>query len=59
MKKREHGTVEPDTRNYVAKHARCFNKAAKFEDRKKALKRGKVKHKGISPYQDVALAAAA
>ena len=32
--------------NFVAKHARTFNKAAKHVDRKKALKRGtKPKHK--------------
>lgn len=33
-------------RNLVAKHARKFNKAAKHKDRKKAVKRGYVKHKG-------------
>jgi hypothetical protein len=33
-------------RNLVAKHARKFNLAHKFEDRKRAQKRGKVKHKG-------------
>ena len=32
-------------RNWVAKHCRTFNKAATFKDRKKALKRGVVKHK--------------
>lgn len=32
-----------DTRNLVAKHARSYNTAVRFEDRKKALKRGKVK----------------
>ena len=32
--------------NPVARHARKFNLAHTFEDRKKALKRGKVKHKG-------------
>lgn len=31
--------------NPVAKHARTFNKSEVFEDRKKAMKRGKVKHK--------------
>jgi hypothetical protein len=38
-----------DTRranNLVAKHARMFNLAHTFEDRKQAQKRGKVKHKG-------------
>lgn len=50
---------EKEARNYVAKHAMTFNKAARFEDRKKAMKRGKVKHKGASPYQAVAFAAAA
>ena len=32
-------------RNPVAKHARSFNKSAVFRDRKKAAKRGYVKHK--------------
>ena len=32
--------------NPVAKHARKFNKAAVMVDRKKAVKRGKRKHKG-------------
>jgi hypothetical protein len=31
--------------NYVAKNARKFNKAAIHKDRKKAEKRGEVKHK--------------
>lgn len=31
--------------NLVAKHARTFNKSDVFEDQKKALKKGKVKHK--------------
>ncbi len=31
--------------NFVAKHARKYNKAAVFKDRKKALKRGARKHK--------------
>ncbi|GAB0154370.1 hypothetical protein [Marinobacterium sp. BA1] len=48
-----------DTRNLVAKHARTYNTAARFEDRKKALKRGKVKHKGTIPYQDAVVSAAA
>ena len=34
------------TRNLVAKHARTFNKAGPHADRKKAARRGKVKHKG-------------
>lgn len=34
------------TRNPVAKHARKFNKAAVHTDRKKAQKKGYVKHKG-------------
>lgn len=33
------------TNNLVAKHARKFNKAAVMIDRKKAAKRGAVKHK--------------
>ena len=33
-------------RNLVAKHARQFNLAHTFEDRKQAQKRGKIKHKG-------------
>ena len=32
-------------RNWVAKHCRTYNKAATHMDRKKALKRGAVKHK--------------
>jgi hypothetical protein len=32
-------------KNLVAKHARQFNKAAVHVDRKKASKRGAVKHK--------------
>lgn len=36
--------------NYVAKHANKFNKAAVMIDRKKAEKRGKVKHKGREAY---------
>ena len=32
-------------RNWVAKHAHLCNKAATHRDRKKALKRGVVKHK--------------
>lgn len=32
-------------RNYVAKHARQFNKAAVFTDRKRAAKKGYSKHK--------------
>ena len=48
-----------EPRNYVAKNARAFNKSATFEDRKKALKKGKVKHKGQSSYQDVTAAVAA
>jgi hypothetical protein len=32
--------------NPVAKNARKFNKAAVHVDRKKAVKRGKVKHRG-------------
>jgi len=33
-------------RNLVAKHARKFNKAAVHVDRKKAARKGKLKHKG-------------
>lgn len=36
-------------RNYVAKNARKFNKAAVHKDRKKAQKKGDRKHKGL-PY---------
>lgn len=35
----------PEINNLVAKHAREFNKAAVFKDRKKELKKGKTKHK--------------
>ena len=31
--------------NLVAKHARAFNKAHTFKDRKKAAKKGHTKHK--------------
>jgi hypothetical protein len=34
------------TRNYVAKHARTFNKASVMADRKKRAARGYRKHKG-------------
>ena len=33
------------TNSLVAKHARSFNKAHVMADRKKAMKRGAVKHK--------------
>lgn len=36
--------------NTVAKHAHKFNHAKVYEDRKKAIKRGKRKHKN-QPYQ--------
>jgi hypothetical protein len=36
----------PKARNFVAKHARSFNKAAVMTDRKKESKAGKEKHKG-------------
>jgi hypothetical protein len=36
------------TRNTVAKHARTFNQARTFTDRKKAVKRGYTKHKEIN-----------
>jgi hypothetical protein len=32
-------------RNYVAKHAKQFNKAAVFADRKRAVKKGYSKHR--------------
>ncbi|MFP8965237.1 hypothetical protein ACKC9G_01465 [Pokkaliibacter sp. CJK22405] len=38
-------------RNWVAKHAGDFCQARTFEDRKKADKRGKQKHKG-QPWPD-------
>lgn len=34
-----------NTRNLVAKHARTFNKATVQRDRKKDMKRGRIKHK--------------
>lgn len=40
---REAAIAQP---NFVAKHARQFNKAAVFVDRKKASKKGAIKHKG-------------
>lgn len=33
--------------NLVAKHARTFNKSAKFTDRKKRNKKGYTKHKKL------------
>jgi hypothetical protein len=52
-------TQKTDARNLVAKHARTYNTAVRFEDRKKALRRGKVKHKGTIPYEDAVVCAAA
>lgn len=43
MKKRD---KRERVNNLVAKHARKFNKAAVHIDRKKASKRGHIKHKG-------------
>lgn len=40
---REAANAQP---NFVAKHAQQFNKAAVFVDRKKAAKKGAIKHKG-------------
>jgi len=40
------------TNNPVAKHAKTFNKAHVMKDRKKAMKRGAVKHKGKA-YEEV------
>jgi hypothetical protein len=39
------GEYEMKARNLVSKHARSFNKSAVMKDRKKAAKRGVVKHK--------------
>jgi excinuclease UvrABC ATPase subunit len=36
---------EQKINNFVAKHARHFNKAAVFTDKKKAKKKGYTKHK--------------
>ncbi len=43
----KHQTTTPDSRktNPVAKNARLFNQCRVFTDRKKAAKRGYVKHK--------------
>jgi|MEHZ01.4.fsa_nt_MEHZ011250982.1_49 hypothetical protein len=38
-------TSKAKTKNPVAKHARSFNKAQVHTDRKKAAKRGHIKHK--------------
>jgi hypothetical protein len=59
MKENSMSNHQNEARNLVAKHARTYNTAVRFEDRKKALKRGKVKHKGTIPYQAVAVCAAA
>lgn len=44
-------------RNFVAKHAATYNKAATHIDRKKAAKAGKMKHKKVSFDSNVRLAA--
>lgn len=36
----------PEVQNFVHKHMETFNKPKTFEDRKKAAKSGKMKHKG-------------
>ncbi len=36
----------PAHQNFVHKHMEDFNKPKTFEDRKKAAKSGKIKHKG-------------
>lgn len=41
----ELGDIIMKVNNLVAKHARTFNKAHIHVDRKKATKRGKIKHK--------------
>lgn len=49
-----HHRKEEDQRrqnNLVAKHARKFNLSHTFEDRRKAQKRGKIKHKGAYSYE--------
>lgn len=43
--------------NTVAKHARTYNKAVVMKDRKKAAKRGAIKHKGKRFTQNMPLAA--
>lgn len=37
--------MKPEINNFVAKHARKFNKAAIHKDKKKSLKKGYTKHK--------------
>jgi len=39
-------TKIPDVQNFVHKHMNEFNKCSTHEDRKKAMKNGKIKHKG-------------
>lgn len=48
MAKSSKGKVQeaPQVQNFVHKHMETFNKPKTFEDRKKAVKSGKVKHKG-------------
>lgn len=44
-------TVPEGTKNPVAKHAHKFNKTAVHVDKKKAKKKGYVKHKGSDPHR--------
>ncbi|MGH1485922.1 MAG: DUF7230 family protein [Cellvibrionaceae bacterium] len=51
MKKNSGTRKGPNSNNnIVAKHARKFNLPAVFKDKKKAAKRGEIKHKH-QPYQ--------
>lgn len=46
MKSKKRKSPQPVQNNYVAKYARQFNQAAVHTDRKKAIKKGYLKHKG-------------
>jgi|GEM_PF-3580878 len=43
--------------NFVAKNAHKFNKSVKHKDRKKAHKRGELKHRGAKQWRSDQLAA--
>lgn len=53
--KKAEGT--PEIQNTVAKHLRTYNKSQTHKDRKKAAKRGAIKHKGKRFTQNMPLAA--
>jgi hypothetical protein len=46
MNSRKNRTTQTSTNNWVAKHARKFNMAHTYEDRKKRARKGYRKHRG-------------